>query len=156
MDLHIGSAGKDIKIFEYKGRDYVVHSVQFRQGGPDNDLSAVIFDATDLPDVSKFREVGRIQGPNEVGGFHNIFVYRHSNGRPLLFTTVGGPFANVYDLGYVVDGRVDEALVAQVPVPQGQEPGRAGAAGYNDFYTGYHPDSEQDRFYGGGTGGYYV
>ena len=33
MDIHIGSAGKDIKIFEYNGRNYVVHSVQFRQGG---------------------------------------------------------------------------------------------------------------------------
>ncbi len=156
MDLHVGSAGKDIKIFAYEGRNYLVHSVQFRQGGPDADLGAVIFDVTDLPDVSTFKEVGRIQGPNEIGGFHNIFVYRHSNGRPLLFSTVGGPFANVYDLGYVVDGRIDEALVAQVPVPEGQTPGRVGASGYHDFYTGYHADSEQDRFYGGGTGGYYV
>ena len=155
MDLHVGSAGKDIKIFEYNGRNYVVHSVQFRQGGPDADLGAVIFDATDLPDVSTFREVRRIQGPGEIGGFHNIFVYRHSNGRPLLFSTVGGPYANVYDLGYVVDGRTDEALVAQVPVPESQNV-RQGRSGYHDFYTGYHADSEQDRFYGGGTGGYYV
>ena len=156
MDLHVGSAGKDIKIFEHGGRNYVVHSVQFRQGGPDADLGAVIFDATDLPDVSTFREVARIQGPVEIGGFHNIFVYRHSNGRPLLFSTVAGPFANVYDLGYVVEGRTDEALVAQVPVPGGQTENRPGVGGYHDFYVGYHADSEQDRFYGGGTGGYYV
>ena len=156
MDLHVGSAGKDIKIFEHGGRNYVVHSVQFRQGGPDADLGAVIFDVTDLPDVSMFREVARIQGPVEIGGFHNIFVYRHSNGRPLLFSTVAGPFANVYDLGYVVDGRDDEALVAQVPVPGGQTENRPGVGGYHDFYVGYHADSEQDRFYGGGTGGYYV
>ncbi len=45
---------------------------------------------------------------------------------------------------------MDEALVAEVPVPM--ESARA----YHDFYVGYHPDSEQDRFYGGGTGGYYV
>ena len=45
---------------------------------------------------------------------------------------------------------MDEALVAEVPVPM--ESARA----YHDFYAGYHPDSEQDRFYGGGTGGYYV
>ena len=154
MDLHVGSAGKDIKIFEYKGRNYVVHSVQFRQGGPDADLGAVVFDATDLPDVSTFKEVGRIQGPGEIGGFHNIYVYRHTNGRPLLFATVAGPYANVYDLGYVVDGRLDEALVAQVPVPESQAV--QGSRGYHDFYAGYHADSEQDRFYGGGTGGYYV
>jgi hypothetical protein len=153
-DLHIGSAGKDIKIFEYNGRNYVVHSVQFRQGGPDADLGAVIFDATGLPDVSTWKEVGRIQGPAEVGGFHNIYVYRHTNGRPLLFATVSGPYANVYDLGHVVDGRIDEALVAQVPVPESQVV--QGSRGYHDFYIGYHADSEQDRFYGGGTGGYYV
>ncbi len=156
MDLHVGSAGKDIKIFEHGGRNYIVHSVQFRQAGPDADLGAVIFDATGLPDVSTFREVARIQGPGEIGGFHNIFVYRHSNGRPLLFSTVAGPFANVYDLGYVVDGRGDEALVAQVPVPGGQTENRPGVGGYHDFYAAYHADSEQDRFYGGGTGGYYV
>ena len=89
-DLHVGSAGKDIKIFEYEGRNYVVHSVQFQQGGPDADLGAVVFDATDLPDVSTFKEVGRIQGPGELGGFYNIYVYRHSNGRPLLFATLEG------------------------------------------------------------------
>ncbi len=154
MDIHVGSAGKDIKIFEYNGRNYVVHSVQFRQGGPDADLGAVVFDATGLPDVSTWKEVGRIQGPGEIGGFHNIYVYRHSNGRPLLLATVSGPYANVYDLGYVVDGRLDEALVAQVPVPASAAV--PGSRGYHDFYVGYHPDSEQDRFYGGGTGGYYV
>ncbi len=155
MDIHVGSAGKDIKIFEYNGRNYVVHSVQFRQGGPDADLGAVVFDATGLPDVSTWKEVGRIQGPGELGGFHNIYVYRHSNGRPLLISTVSGPFANVYDLGYVVDGRLDEALVAQIPVPA-NDSDRPGPRGYHDFYAGFHPDSEQDRFYGGGTGGFYV
>jgi hypothetical protein len=155
MDLHVGSAGKDIKIFSWEGRHYVVHSVQFRQGGPDADLGAIVFDATGLPDVSTWKEVGRIQGPGEFSGFHNIFVYNHSNGRPLLISTVAGPFANVYDLGYVVDGRLDDALVAQIPIPQPENvpPGRAG---YHDFYAGYHADSETDRFYGGGTGGYYV
>ena len=32
---------------------------------------------------------------------------------------------------------------------------RAGR-GYHDFYVGYHPDTGEDRFYGGGTGGYYI
>ena len=153
-DLHVGAGGKDIKIFSWEGRHYVILSVQFHQGGPDYDLGAIIFDVTGLPDASTFREVARIQGPEELGGFHNIFTYKHSNGRPLLFATVAGPYANVYDLGYVVDGRTDDALVAQVPVPASQAV--QGSRGYHDFYTGYHADSEQDRFYGGGTGGYYV
>ena len=93
---------------------------------------------------------GSHPGPQELGGFHNIFVYKHSNGRVLLFTTTTTPFSHVYDLGYVVEGRGDEALVARVPIPAPD------ARSYHDFYTAYHADSEQDRFYGGGTGGYYV
>ncbi len=149
-ELHVGAGGKDLKEFKWGDRYYVVLSTQFRQGGPDYDLGAIIFDVTGLPDPSTFREVARIQGPQELGGFHNIFVYRHSNDRVLLFTTTSTPFAHVYDLGYVVEGRLDEALVARVPVPAPE------ARSYHDFYVGYHADSEQDRFYGGGTGGYYV
>ena len=149
-ELHVGAGGKDLKEFKWGDRYYVVLSTQFRQGGPDYDLGAIIFDVTGLPDPSTFREVARIQGLQELGGFHNIFVYRHSNDRVLLFTTTSTPFAHVYDLGYVVEGRLDEALVARVPVPAPE------ARSYHDFYVGYHADSEQDRFYGGGTGGYYV
>ncbi len=149
-ELHMGAGGKDLKEFKWNDRYYVVLSTQFSQGGPDYDLGAIIFDVTGLPDASTFREVARIQGPQELGGFHNIFVYKHSNGRVLLFTTTSTPFSHVYDLGYVVEGRGEEALVARVPVPAPD------ARSYHDFYTGYHADSEQDRFYGGGTGGYYV
>ena len=127
-------------------------STQFGQAGPDGDLGAIIVDVTDLPGT--MTEVARIQGPGERGGFHNIYVYKHSNGRVLLFATVAAPHANIYDLGYVVEGRVDEALVANVPVPESDA--TRGGRGYHDFYTGYHADSEQDRFYGGGSGGYYV
>ena len=149
-ELHVGAGGKDLKYFKYDDRYYLVLSIQFRQGGPNADLGAVVFDVTGLPDVSTFKEVARIQGPRQLGGFHNIFVYKHSNGRPLLFSTTSSPTAHVYDLGYVVEGRLDEALVAEVPIPM--ESPRA----YHDFYIGYDADSEQDRFYGGGTGGYYV
>ena len=116
-DLHVGAGGKDLKYFKWNDRSYVVLSIQFRQGGPNADLGAIIFDVTGLPDVSTFKEVARIQGHRQLGGFHNIFVYKHSNGRPLLFSTTASPTAHVYDLGYVVDGRLDEALVAEVPVP---------------------------------------
>ena len=104
-----------------------------------------------LPDPSTVKEVARIREPELPGGFHNIFVYKHSNGRVLLFTTVQGPTAHVYDLGMIVDGEVDKALIAQVP-----NPNTTGRRAYHDFYVGYHVESGQDRFYGGGTGGYYV
>ena len=151
QDLHTGAGGKDIKYFMWEGRYYVVLSVQFSQGGPDSDLGAIIFDVTDLPET--LVEVARIREPEFVGGFHNIFIYAHSNGRVVLFSTVSGPFAHIYDLGYVVEGAVDQALVAKVPIPADQPTGRSG---YHDFYAGHHADSGTDRFYGGGTGGYYV
>ena len=151
QDLHTGTGAMDVKSFKWNDRYYVVQSLQFGQGGPNPDLGAVVLDVTGLPDPSTVEEVARIREPDLPGGFHNIFVYKHANGRVLLFSTVSGPFANVYDLGMVVEGRVDEAQIARVPVPD-ESAGR----GYHDFYVGYHPDSGQDRFYGGGSGGYYV
>ena len=153
QDLHVGAGGKDIKYFKWDDRYYVVLAVQFRQGGPDADLGAIIFDVTDLPDPDSVREVARLRDADLLGGFHNIFIYKHSNDRVLLMTTISGPFAHVYDLGYAVEGRADEALVATIPVP---EEYAGSLRGYHDFYAGYHTDTETDRFYGGGTGGYYV
>lgn len=151
QDLHVGTGGMDVKYFKWNGRYYVVQSLQFRQGGPNTDLGAVVLDVTGLPDVNTVREVARIREPELPGGFHNIFIYKHSNGRVLLISTVSGPFAHVYDLGKVVEGDVDNALIARIPNPDD-----SGRRGYHDFYAGYHVDTEQDRFYGGGTGGYYV
>ncbi len=150
QDLHVGTGGMDVKYFKWKGRYYVVQSLQFRQGGPDTDLGAVILDVTGLPDPSTVKEVARIREPEMPGGFHNIFIYKHSDGRVLLLTTIAGPFAHVYDLGKVVEGDLENALAGRIPNPN------EGRRGYHDFYAGYHPESGQDRFYGGGTGGYYV
>ena len=90
------------KIFKYHGRYYYVQCFQFRQGSPDEDLGAIVFDVTGLPDTSKIKEVGRILAPNSAiasgpaghcagtagcslpGGFHNVFPYRHSDGLGVL------------------------------------------------------------------------
>ncbi|MFQ5678020.1 MAG: LVIVD repeat-containing protein [Gemmatimonadota bacterium] len=158
QELHQGRGGRDQKHFKWKGRYYHAISLQFGQGGPDADLGAVILDVTGLPDPKKVKEVARIREPELPGGFHNIFVYRHSDGRVYLFTTLRGPGANVYDLGSLVEGRPEaEWKVANVPVPPGPATGGGpGQAFYHDFYVGFHPASGQDRFYGGGAGGYYV
>ena len=152
QDLHLGNGGMDVKYFKWDQRFYLVQSLQFRQGGPDNDMGAVVLDITGLPDPNTVKEVARIRTPDDPGGFHNIFIYKHSNGRVLLIST-GGPYAKVHDLGYVVEGRADEALVATIPV--GPDCGTRRCS-YHDMYAGFHPDTETDRFYGGGTGGYYV
>ena len=154
QDLHLRTGGMDVKHFKWGDRYYVVQSLQFGQGGPDSDMGAVVLDVTGLPDASTVREVARIKEPDLPGGFHNIFIYKHSNMNVYLVATVSGPYAAVYDLGALVDGRGD-AMVAQIPVP---DQGMAGnrRRGYHDFYLGYHPETGTDRFYGGGTGGYYI
>ena len=65
-------------------------------------LGAVILDVTGLPDPSTVREVARIREPEMPGGFHNIFIYKHSNDRVYLFTTARAPGALVYDLAHGV------------------------------------------------------
>lgn len=150
QDLHLPLGGMDVKYFQWKDRTYVVQSLQFGQGGPDADLGAVVLDVTGLPDPASVKEVARIHAPDNPGGFHNIFMYQHSNGRPLLFATIRGPSAHVYDMAHVVEGHMDDALVAKVPVGSNER------GGYHDFYVGWHEETETDRFYGGGTGGYYV
>ncbi len=158
-DLHVGSGALDGRYFKHDGRYYLVQSFQFGQGGPNSDLGAIVFDVTSLPDTSGFREVGRIQSPEIEGGFHNIYMYKHSDGRPLLFTTTGSPNANVYDMAAFVGGADShgEALVAQVPVPENRFWAvRGGQGSWHDFYVGYDAGTGEDRFWGGGTGGYFV
>lgn len=155
QDLHLPTGGMDTKHFKWNDRYYAVQSLQFGQGGPNSDLGAVILDVTGLPDPSTVREVARIREPEMPGGFHNIFIYKHSNDRVYLFTTANAPGALVYDLGMIAEGDLENARVGLVPVPESAL-GTGSGRGYHDFYVGYHPDTGEDRFYGGGTGGYYI
>lgn len=154
--LHGGTGGMDGKYFKLKGKYYYVQSLQFGQSGPDADLGAVVFDVTSLPDTSKIREVARIRDKEYLGGFHNIFAYKHSDGRVLLATTVNGPHSNVYDMERVISGAPENTWrVARVPIPQNSATA-IGNFGYHDFQLQYDPSSNQDKFYGGGRGGYFV
>ncbi len=140
----------DIKYFKTGGRYYTIVSFQFRPGSPDVELGAIVFDVTGLPDTTGIREVGRVRAADTPGGFHNIYAYKHSNGQILLFATVGGPHAKVYDMERLLAGDPQDGLVATIPNPSGT--GR----GYHDFFVGYDPATRQDKFYGAGRGGYYV
>ncbi len=154
--------GRDGKYFKLANRYYFVQSFQFRSGGPNSDLGAIVFDVTGLPDTSTVREAGRIRVPENPGGFHNVFPYKHSDGRVYLFATVetkrADPHgANMYDMELMLNGAANHGLAGRVPLP---EP-RGSARGYHDAYVAYHPESGQDRFYGGGPertyeGGNYV
>jgi hypothetical protein len=143
----------DGKYFKHGGRYYYVQSTQFGQAGPDSDLGAIVFDVTGLPDVSTLKEVARIRAPEQPGGFHNIFMYKHSDGRPLLITTSSEPLAHIYDMSRVIQGQ--DGLVGKVPVPEGVSSPFPGL-GYHDMYAAYDPATSKDKFYGGGAGGYHV
>ena len=151
-ELHTGRGAMDGKYFKHDARYYYIQSLQFGQGGPNAELGAVVFDVTSLPDTSGIREVGRFTVPENPGGFHNMFAYKHSDGRPLLFAT-SGPGARVYDLARFLSGAADQGYIGQVPVEPVMD---ALSSGYHDFFIGYHPESGQDRFYGAGGGGYYI
>jgi hypothetical protein len=84
-----------------------------------------------------------------------MFAYKHSDGRVLLFTTVQGAFAHVYDMEKVLSGDPQQGLVGKVPVPEDPSGGQVGR-GYHDFYVGYHPATKRDIFYGAGAGGYHL
>ena len=152
-ELHQGHGGMQNKYFKLQNRYYDVQSFQFGQTGPDADLGAIVFDVTGLPDTSRIREVGRLRTPDTPNGFHNIFTYKHSDGRVLLFTTVFGPYANIYDMAKFVAGDTGAALIGRVPHPNPRSPK---GLGYHDFYVGYDPASRQDKFYGPGIKGYYI
>lgn len=154
-ELHRGIGAMDGKYFKIGDRYYFSQSFQFQQGTPDADLGAVIFDVTGLPDPSAVKEVARIRYAQAPGGFHNTFAYKHSSGRALLFTTIPGDKALIWDLDKVVKGG-DAAswLIGEVPNPTPMR--QMGAGGYHDFYIGFDPATNLDKFYGAGLGGYSV
>ena len=149
--LHSGLGGTNGKYFKLKNRYYYVQAFQFRNTGPDLDLNVVVFDVTSLPDTSGMREVGRIRLPELRGGAHNLFAYKHSTGRTLLFITVEAPQtypygAHIYDMEQFVAGAADQGFIGGVPLPDPRGANR----GYHDAYVAYDPVRKQDRFYGGG------
>ncbi len=153
-ELHLGGGGQDVEYFKTRGRYYVVTAMQFQQGGPDVNLGAVVTDVTSLPDTAGIMEVGRFLVPDSPGGFHNVYPYKHSDGRVLLFATSGGG-GRIYDLDRFLAGDPDQGYVGFVPVPVPSDQGRMRTR-YHDFYVAYDPPTRRDIFYGPGSGGYYV
>ena len=128
------------KYFKLRGRYYYAQSFQILQGSPNADVGAVIFDVTGLPDTSTVKEVRRVKVPDNLGGFHNLYTYKHSDGRVLLFSTSTGPFTTVWDMDKFVSGAADQGLIGIIArrrvEPGGQrapaallERGQAGVGG---------------------------
>ncbi len=154
-ELHRGLGALDGKYFKIGNRYYYAQSFQFAQGSPDADLGAVIFDVTGLPDPNKVKIVARVRygKTTGLGGFHNTFVYKHSDGRVLYFTTVSDKKAVIWDLSKILSGADTSTwIVGEVPnsTPNPQFFGGM----YHDFYIAYDPATHQDKFYGAGLGGF--
>ena len=154
-DLHQGAGSLNPMVIKSKGRYYLTTAYQFAQGGPDNDLGAIVHDVTGLPDTTRVKEVARIRETTYPGGFHESFAYKHSSGAPLLVTTVGGPWAHLYDIDRVVAGGDPSGwLVGRIERPDSLADNRF--RGYHDFYLGYDPANKRDVFYGAGLTGFFV
>jgi hypothetical protein len=157
-ELHTGLGALRGRYFKTHGRYYYVQAFQFSQGAPDADLAAIVFDVTSLPDTSKIKEVARIRVPDAPGGFHNIYTYKHSDGRVLMFASASAKgYALVYDLDKLVAGAPDLGLIGKIPNPDPRSATSKSIVGsYHDYWVGYDPATHQDKFYGAGLGGYYV
>lgn len=144
------------KYFSLEGRYYYVLAFQFDEDGPHHELGAIVFDVSGLPDTSSVREIVRVHGAETRGGFTDVFAYKHSDGRVLLFAAGRGPHALVYDAKLLIGGDADRALIGRVPTPDVLLDHPLYGEGYQSVFVGYHPASRQDRFYGSGAGGFYV
>jgi len=157
-ELHVGLGALRGRYFKTHGRYYYVQCFQFSQGTPDADLGAIVFDVTGLPDTSKVREVARIRQPDAPGGFHNIFTYKHSDGRVLLFaSTSARSYAQIFDLDQLLAGAPNSGLIGRITNPDRLAQGDHSIVGsFHDYWVGYDPRTKQDKFYGAGRGGYYI
>ena len=85
------------------------------------------------------------------GGLHHGFAYRHSNGRSYLFLT-GGQDILVYDIDRLVTAKEADP-VASIQLPEEKA---MIDYGYYSMKAQYEAESESDRLYAAGAGGYYV
>ena len=157
-ELHKGLGALRGRYFKSHGRYYFVQCFQFSQGSPDADLGAIIFDVTGLPDSTKVKEVARIHAPDAPGGFHNIYTYKHSDGRVLLFTSTSAKsYAQIFDLDKLLAGAPNQGLVGRITNPdQRAQNDRSIVGSFHDYWVGYDPVTHQDKFYGAGRGGYFI
>src|SRR5207253_929802 len=76
----------------------------------------------------------------------------------------------VYDMERFLSRDSAQGLVTRLELPEGTQPvemnitsykppgrpGGRGFASYHDMFVGYDPVTHQDKFYGGGSGGFYI
>jgi hypothetical protein len=91
-----------------------------------------------------------------VNGFHNVYTYKHSDGRTLLFTADITGRSSIYDLERLLAGDPQQGRVGAVPGGPGTPDLGAFGRAYHDFYVAYDPATHQDKFYGAASRNYFV
>jgi len=141
LDDDAGQA-TDITVFRHDGRSFVVLGVM---PGPDGGNAGGLR----VVDVSGSAPE-QIASMEASPGYHHLFAYRHSNGAGYLFATGGGTI-DVFLTEDLVSGSADRVASISLPenVPNIEY-------GYHDMQAAWHADTETDRLYAAGAGGYYV
>ncbi len=81
--------------------------------------------------------------------FSRVFAYKHSTGQALLFGA-GPSQALALDLSGLVTGT--DSVKASLSAP----PHRGIREGFGNLFAGFHPETQEDRLFLAGAGGYYV
>lgn len=137
-----GGQATDITVFRLDGRPYVALGVMRPAGGAGSGGLRVV----DVAGQSA-RVVGSVSADP---GYHHLFAYRHSNGSGYVFATGGGAI-DVYLTEDLVAGSAEPVASISIPaeVPNVDY-------GYHAMHAAWHAETETDRLYTAGAGGYHV
>ena len=156
-ELHRGIGAMDGKYFKIGNRYYYAQSYQFMQGSPDADLGAVDL-RRDRPARSEQGQGGRAHPLSRSRRAASTTPSRTSTPTAACCTSRRSTSRRRSSTisAKVVSGADPSTLArrrgARIPTPFKQ----IGGGGYHDFYVGYDPATQQDKFYGAGLGGYSV
>jgi len=141
-----GAGATDVTYLRSGNSVHLVVGVQSEGDSDETDLGAVVLDVSRVAS-GQVSEAARLSSP---GGYHHLFAYKHSAASRLLFATGGGAL-DVYDFDAVLGGSTQPVYSFELPeeVPNVDY-------GFHRMEAAYHFQSESDRLYAGGAGGFYV
>lgn len=146
MRYRLDGAGRatDITVFRHDGRPYVALGVMPAADGSDSGSGGLR-----VVDVSG-RSASSVASVEANPGYHHLFAYRHSNGSGYVFATGGGTIDVYLTEDLVSDGANPVASISlPTDVPNIDY-------GYHAMHAAWHADTETDRLYTAGAGGYHV
>jgi len=135
----------DLSYFEANDRVLLTAGVQCGESGTADGI--ILLDVTDVARSNDFAERTRLAVP---GGVQHLFAYRHSNGGTLVFAAGGGALS-VFDGSELLRGNARPLSEISVPEDVSNAPG-----GFYAMVAAYQAETETDRLYASGAGGYYV